>query len=308
MRFRKLRKLIPIASATIGVLFIVSFAAVAGVSNGIHQLGAVTPGDCGIWAATGTLADSGGPCGTGAAPGNPTDVIYNQYGSLFGNDAFQTTGQGEIILNNGQATSCSHPHIVLANPDTVTGQAVGIYEHTTSPISGSFGVCFPFGSLAFEITDVPTNFNLQTGTFQCCANPAFDYGVSNANQFTVSAVTNFTNNTNFTNLSVGPGSLNATTITTSTLGINGVPPTLTGTCATGAQVGGETAGTFLATCTAQTVILTFTVAQTNGYFCIVQDQTTPGNLLQQISNTNNSCTVEGTTGVADTILFFAIGF
>jgi hypothetical protein len=88
----------------------------------------------------------------------------------------------------------------------------------------------------------------------------------------------------------------------------GSPPTLTGTCTTGSQVGGNTAGTFAATCTAGTVIMTFAYTAQNGWACDAHDQSTPTDLLNQTSNTTTSATFTGTTVASDSIVFKCMAF
>lgn len=88
----------------------------------------------------------------------------------------------------------------------------------------------------------------------------------------------------------------------------GSPPTLTGTCTTSAKVGGNTAGKFAATCTAQTVIITFATTAPNGWVCIARDLTTPGDALNQTAYATTSCTVTGTTVASDSVVFEATAF
>jgi hypothetical protein len=87
----------------------------------------------------------------------------------------------------------------------------------------------------------------------------------------------------------------------------GSAPTLTGTCTTASQVGGNTAGKFTATCTAQTVIIALPTAP-NGWVCNTHDITTVADILAQTAYSTTSCTVTGTTVASDVIVFDAIGF
>lgn len=87
------------------------------------------------------------------------------------------------------------------------------------------------------------------------------------------------------------------------------PPTLSGSCASlGTQVGGNTAGSFVATCTAQTAILTFAVAAPHGWICQAWDQTTTTDFMRQSANSTTSCTLTGTTVAGDVILFEAVAY
>lgn len=94
----------------------------------------------------------------------------------------------------------------------------------------------------------------------------------------------------------------------SALNTVGSTPTLTGSCTTNTQVGGNTAGAFHATCTAQTVIITFAFTAANGWNCNTHDLTTPADALSQSSYTTNSCTLTGTTVAADNVTFDARAF
>lgn len=88
----------------------------------------------------------------------------------------------------------------------------------------------------------------------------------------------------------------------------GSPPTLTGTCTTGSQVGGNTAGTFAATCVAQTVIMTFAYTAPNGWVCDAHDQSTPADVLNQTANSTTQVTLTGTTVASDSIAFKCMAF
>lgn len=88
----------------------------------------------------------------------------------------------------------------------------------------------------------------------------------------------------------------------------GSTPTLTGSCTTNTQVGGNTAGAFHATCTVQTVIITFAFSAPNGWSCNTHDLTTPADVLSQSAYSANSCTLSGTTAAADNIAFDAVAF
>jgi hypothetical protein len=88
----------------------------------------------------------------------------------------------------------------------------------------------------------------------------------------------------------------------------GSPPTLSGTCTTASQVGANTAGTFTATCVAQTVIITFATTAPNGWTCNAHDLSTPTDALNQTATSATSCTLTGTTVASDLISFNAVGF
>lgn len=85
----------------------------------------------------------------------------------------------------------------------------------------------------------------------------------------------------------------------------GSAPTLSGTCTTASQTGGNTAGTFTATCVSQTVIITFATTAPTGWSCNAHDQTTPADVLAQSANSTTSCTLSGTTVALDRVVFDA---
>lgn len=90
----------------------------------------------------------------------------------------------------------------------------------------------------------------------------------------------------------------------------GSVPTLSGTCSTGTQVGGNTAGSFKfsAACSAGTVIMTFAAAATNGWACKVQDMTIPADVLNQTAYTATTATITGTAASGDQTVFQCVGF
>lgn len=88
----------------------------------------------------------------------------------------------------------------------------------------------------------------------------------------------------------------------------GPKPVLTGTCTTGTQIGGTFAGSFTATCTAQTVIMTFPFPAPNGWACDAHDQTTPADTLNQTATSTTTATFTGTTAAADVVSFKCLGY
>lgn len=85
----------------------------------------------------------------------------------------------------------------------------------------------------------------------------------------------------------------------------GSVPTLTGTCTTGSQAGGNTSGTFAATCVSQTIIITFATTAPTGWNCNAHDRTTPADALNQTASSATSCTLTGTTVATDVVSFDA---
>jgi hypothetical protein len=90
----------------------------------------------------------------------------------------------------------------------------------------------------------------------------------------------------------------------------GSHPTLSGTCAAGTQVGGNTSGSFklTAACSAETVIMTFATTAPNGWACKASDLTTPADALNQTASTAATATLTGTGASADLISFLCTAF
>ncbi len=90
----------------------------------------------------------------------------------------------------------------------------------------------------------------------------------------------------------------------------GAAPTLSGSCAAGTQIGGNTAGSFKfsAACSAGTVVLTFAGAAPNGWACHAQDMTTPADTLKQIAYTTTTATFTATAASGDQAVFQCSGF
>lgn len=86
---------------------------------------------------------------------------------------------------------------------------------------------------------------------------------------------------------------------------SGTAPVGSGTCTRGTQTGGLTAGSIVLTCTAQTLILTFTTTAPTGWMCEAIDQTTVADTMKQTSNTTTSCTLTGTTAASDVVIYQA---
>lgn len=87
-----------------------------------------------------------------------------------------------------------------------------------------------------------------------------------------------------------------------------VAPVLTGTCTTGSVTGGLSAGSFTATCTAQTVIISFVKNAPHGWSCEAQDITTSADIMKQTATAVGSCTLTGTTVASDVVVWHAFGY
>lgn len=69
------------------------------------------------------------------------------------------------------------------------------------------------------------------------------------------------------------------------------------------------AGSFIAaSCTAGTYIISGLQTAPNGYLCIVKDQTTPADSLNQTANSATSATLTSTTVASDVIVFSCAGW
>lgn len=163
-------------------------------------------------------------------------------------------------------------------------------NHCNYSANGIHLTCTPYVILDAPITFFYDGSGVQVGAFDA------------VNGFTVGAVT-----------AKGPGTLDALALfqnggEVQTIIATGTAPTRSGTCTTGSPVGGNTAGTFTATCTAQTVILTFATTAPHGWVCNAQDETTSADALRQTAHSTTSCTLTGTTAAADVIVFNAQGF
>ena len=89
----------------------------------------------------------------------------------------------------------------------------------------------------------------------------------------------------------------------------GSQPTISGTCTTKTAIGGgQMAGSMGLTCAAQTVILTFTSTAPHGYKCNMNDVTNPSDTMLQTAVSSTSCTMTGTTGTSDLVLYSAQGY
>ena len=84
-------------------------------------------------------------------------------------------------------------------------------------------------------------------------------------------------------------------------------PTITGCGTISSQVGGKLAGTFVTNATSCTPILTVLPTTTNGYACMLWDQTNPTNPIGNVSSTTTSATFGTLTTTASDTLTFQCG-
>jgi hypothetical protein len=215
---------------------------------------------------------------SGANPGNPFFTIDRQ--------------NGRIGINTGAvAKSNLVSDLPVTDLDVVGRMAIGgcstanrAQFATSSPITVCDG-----GPLMFELFKAGTN---QLQLNWNAAPSRLDFHNANNNINPISLLMDATAGVTF-----GNGIMMA-----------GTPPVLTGTCTTGSQVGGNTAGKFTATCTAQTVIMTFAMTATNGWACKSEDNTTPADSLKQTGFTTTTATFTGTTAASDAVTFSCIAF
>jgi hypothetical protein len=120
-------------------------------------------------------------------------------------------------------------------------------------------------------------------------------------------------------LTVGSGNLTTTTgliaaaqyVQGTAFYSGGTAPSLAnaGGCVGSGWSGGSTAGQFTAVlCTTSTYKLSGFPTSPHGYTCVAHDQTTPADTLVQTANTNNSCTLSGSTAAGDTIVVSSEGW
>ena len=87
----------------------------------------------------------------------------------------------------------------------------------------------------------------------------------------------------------------------------GTPPTITGCGTISSQVGGGLAGTFVTSATSCTPVLTALPSTTNGYSCMIWDQTHPTTPEGNISSTATSATFGTFTTTASDVIAFNCG-
>jgi len=231
-------------------------------------VGNVSAGASGITVGTTTIAS-----------GTNGRVEYNNSG-VVGEYAITGTA-GSVVMSNGPVT--------LAG--TEGASPLWLFQPAAATTPGSFdanttiGINCPNGHVAWEV--IPNNGG-SAKAYGLCDGTASFQGVS-------AGAAGFSTNGAGTMSSVGFIS-------------TGSAPTLSGSCTTGTQHGANTTGDFLATCTAQTVIITFSTTSTTGWYCAANDLTTPADTLKQTGESTSSCTLTGTTAASDKIVFHAFAY
>lgn len=242
--------------------------------------------------------------GNGNAAGTPQAVVLHGTGNKTanGNGASFTLAGGK-----GMGTGTGGPVILATSPggtaNYATTAASGTGTTATVTAGGGFGFTPQVGDEVVVAGVTPTGFN---GTFSITAasGTTVSYLSSATGPQTVAGTVALENPL----VVAATVDSNQGLILTRAIVAAGTKPTLTGTCSTASQVGGMRAGSFTATCTAQTVIMSFAYAAPNGWTCVANDLTTPADTLKQTGSGTGSCTFTGTTVSTDTINFLAEAF
>jgi hypothetical protein len=228
--------------------------------------------------------------------------------TIAGSQGTGTGAGGSIVFQTAPAGSTGTAQNAL-----VTALTIDSTQNATFAGIGAFlGVTVGGSNLdisggGFNISNyLDANQSQSVGLVQTSAKA---FGISN------STTTFSTTDVRLSRLASGEWSADTTTtgdglaaFASRTLVATGAAPTLTGTCTTGTQVGGNTAGSFAATCVAQTVIATFAFTAPHGYVCDFNDLTTPADSIKQTASSTTSCTATGTTVAADVISFHAVAY
>lgn len=215
-----------------------------------------------------------GPGGGGVSP--------FVYGDCSGNQLFQL-GTGNLF---GVKNSAGVTELSLAGSATTGGLTV---SPTTASSSTTTGAIVDSGGLGV-------------------AGAAFFGGAVKTSATTASTTTSTGAVIDAGGLGVAGAAYIGGLTSTAAVILSGTAPTLTGTCTVNTQVGGNAAGSFHATCTSQTVIITFANTAPNGWVCNAQDETTSADSMKQTAHNNTSCTLTGTTAANDNIVFSAVAF
>ena len=222
-------------------------------------------------------------------------------GYLFGTTGtFQSALDGNFTWNNNATTNSFTltAACVTATPCVQVGAS-----NSATPIAQ---VIQGQGSRAGTDTNVAGG-NLTIAAGQGTGNPAGSSLILQA-PLAVGSGSGAQTMTTVQTITAAGGTVSALPFTGSAFIPNGSAPTPTGTCTHGAQVGANTAGSVVLTCTAQTIILTFATTAPHGWICAFYDQTTTADTVKQTSNGTGSCTGTGTTAASDVVLFTATPF
>lgn len=187
----------------------------------------------------------------------------------------------------GATTAGTGAFTTLAASSTVSGTGFSTYLASPPAIGGTTPAAGKFTTLATTSTSTLGGNVAVTGTLSASGATTLSSALAVTGAATFSAAANIPR-------MIATGSV----------------PTLSGTCSTGTQAGGNTAGSFKfsSACSAGTVIMTFAAAATNGWACKVQDMTTPADALNQTAYTTTTATITGTAASGDQTVFQCVGF
>lgn len=112
------------------------------------------------------------------------------------------------------------------------------------------------------------------------------------------------------NNGTGAGTTNLREFMARSYVVGGSTPTATGSCTITTKLGGNTAGSFVASgaCTGGTVILTFGFTATNGWACDMHDLTTPADLMTQTAYSATTATFTGSMVSSDLVTWKCVAF
>jgi hypothetical protein len=308
------------ASGTIANSVAVGYLAGSGLQNGAS--GDVVVGyQAGQYASTITTAvligaNAGAGTSSTANSGNGQTAVG--YGALqnASTTTFDTAVGYEAL--NGLTTAAGNVAVgtnaLLLDQTGANNSSVG--QSALRYITTGNNTALGYQSGAFISGGATQNTGTTNGVF--VGYNAFPLAATDANEIVVGATatgngsnTVTVGNSSVTDFYPGNGSANdhaKSLYHSAALIAGGSTPTLSGTCTTSTQVGGNTAGSFEASCTAQTVIVTFATTAPNGWVCNAQDETTPADTLTQTAHSTTSCTLSGTTASNDNVVFSARAF
>jgi hypothetical protein len=214
-----------------------------------------------------------------------SQFVNGSYGGTVSISTAAIVNPGNIVGGGFSLSDNSSMSADVDPPAFVGTFALSVYDNTSTWTNGTTNTLNTF--LGIPVSGAPSTAQLSQSTFGIFKDTTQGPGLGITLKY----------NDAGTLYDVGPGVI-----------ATGSPPTLTGTCTTASQVGANTAGTFTATCVAQTVIITFATTAPNGWTCNAHDLSTPTDALNQTATSATSCTLTGTTVASDRISFNAVGF
>lgn len=188
------------------------------------------------------------------------------------------TNDWNLITGVGTVPTATTSTLGLVQPDGTTIDITAGVISVPTATSSLLGLVKPDGTI---ITDT-------AGAITVAKASSSLFGVAKVDNTTITA---------------SAGTISATGLSV------GTPPTITGCGTISSQVGGALAGTFVTSATSCTPVLTILPTSTNGYFCMISDQSLgTGALIGSISSTTTTATFPTFTTVATNVLAFNCGF